>query len=124
MEHFHALLWGALHAHWERLNQQLGVADLQESTEHDVTIKMPGCIVDDDGGRSFPLCLRNDDFTPPGMARILGAERKLETRYPDHNAPAPVADRYNALLRRDKRLVSAYNSTVDRRNVIIDADCE
>jgi hypothetical protein len=58
------------------------------------------------------------------IRQVRRQERKLETRYPDHNAPAPVADRDNALLRRDKRLVSAYNSTVDRRNAIIDADCD
>jgi hypothetical protein len=58
------------------------------------------------------------------IRQVRRQERKLETQYPDHNAPAPVAERYNALLRRDKRLVSAYNSTVDRRNAIIDADCD
>jgi hypothetical protein len=58
------------------------------------------------------------------IRRVRRQERKLEMQYPDHNAPALAADRYNALLRRDKRLVSAYNSTVDRRNAIIDTDCD
>jgi hypothetical protein len=51
-------------------------------------------------------------------------ERRFEARYPAHAAPGPVVDRYNAPLRRHKRLVLADNSTVDRRNAIIDADCD
>lgn len=58
------------------------------------------------------------------IRQVRRRERKLEAQYPSHNARTPVARRYNALLRRDKRLVSAYNSTVDTRNEVIDADCD
>ena len=58
------------------------------------------------------------------LRQVRRKEGQLERRYPDQTAPAPVVNRYNSLLRRDKRLVAAYNTTVDERNAIIDADCE
>jgi len=38
-------------------------------------------------------------------------------------APAPVVDRYNALGRRDNRLVAAYNAEVEAHNAILERDC-
>jgi hypothetical protein len=49
--------------------------------------------------------------------------RKLEAKYPDNVAPGPVVDRYNALVRRDERLLDAYNAEVDAHNAILDRDC-
>jgi hypothetical protein len=59
-------------------------------------------------------------LTLRGVRRI---ERRIELRYPSHHAPDAVARRYNALLRRDGRLVSAFNRTVDAHNEIINRDC-
>lgn len=57
------------------------------------------------------------------VLRVRHLERRIELRYPGHNAPAAVALRYNALLRRDDRLVSAFNRMVDAHNAIISRDC-
>lgn len=54
---------------------------------------------------------------------IRNTLREIERRYPDHRAPAKVASRFNALLRRDQRLVRAYNAEVDARNAILHQDC-
>jgi hypothetical protein len=45
--------------------------------------------------------------------------RKIDDQYPGNVAPGPVVDRYNALVRRDDRLVAAYNAEVD----ILERDC-
>lgn len=55
------------------------------------------------------------------VERKLG---RLDKEYPGKVAPKPVAVRYNALLRRDKRLTRAYNDEVGARNAILDAECE
>jgi hypothetical protein len=49
--------------------------------------------------------------------------RRIERQYPNNVAPGHIVDRYNALSRRDTRLVRAYNVEVDVRNAIIDRDC-
>ncbi len=51
-------------------------------------------------------------------------EQKIERQYPTHSAPGRVADRYDALLDRDDRLVAAYNDDVDARNAILEQDCQ
>ena len=50
--------------------------------------------------------------------------RTIEARYPGRTAPAAVADRFNALARRHNRLVAAYNGEVEKRNAILEADCD
>ena len=91
-------------------------------------------LYDNPGGKTYHCPPGTDDKLSPHdiragrikltLRQIRRQERKLEARYPDHTAPAPVADRFNALLRRDDRLVSAYNRTVDTRNAILKADCD
>lgn len=57
------------------------------------------------------------------LLRVRSVERGIERRYPGHHAPTVVARRYNALLRRDDRLVSAFNRVVDAHNAILSRDC-
>jgi hypothetical protein len=54
---------------------------------------------------------------------VRRAEDKLDRRYPDHRAPHAVVVRYNALLVREHRLVTAFNSVVDTHNAIIGSAC-
>jgi hypothetical protein len=73
-DYFHAVLHAALNAHWDKFNEQLGVANVATSTERNVTITMPGWVVDRDDGGSVRLCLRYDEAKPPELHRILAAE--------------------------------------------------
>jgi hypothetical protein len=57
------------------------------------------------------------------LQNVRRAERKIERRYPSHEAPGNVVNRYDALGRRDDQLVQAFNTGVDRRNAILDRDC-
>ena len=57
------------------------------------------------------------------LQHVRRAERAIELQYPTHTAPSAVVDRYRALLRRDNRLVSAYNGDVDARNAILNRVC-
>jgi hypothetical protein len=60
-------------------------------------------------------------LTQQGLRR---AERAIERKYPVHSTPPlAVIKRYKALLRRDDRLTTAYNATVDQHNAIIDKLC-
>jgi hypothetical protein len=87
----------------------------------------------DSGGKTYSCPTDAEDRLAPHdikagrikltLRQVRRVERKIEAQHPSHAAPGPVVDRYNALLRRDKRLVSAYNSTVDRRNAILKRDC-
>ena len=85
------------------------------------------------GGKTFSCPSGTHDKTAPidleagriklTLQTVRSAERKIELRYPSHTAPAAVADRYNALLRRDNRLVDAFNAQVDAHNAIVDRLC-
>ena len=57
------------------------------------------------------------------LLQVRRTEAAIERRYPTHTAPNAVADRYNALLLRDHRLVVAFNAEVDAHNAIIDSSC-
>jgi hypothetical protein len=57
------------------------------------------------------------------LRQVRREERKIEQQYPSDRAPHRVVVRYNALGRRDDRLVAAYNAEVDTHNAIIDRDC-
>ena len=57
--------------------------------------------------------------------RQVGKERRsIEAQYPGRTAPAEVAGRYNALVRRHNRLVTAFNSEVKKRNAVLEAECD
>jgi hypothetical protein len=58
------------------------------------------------------------------LRRVHKSMSALEKRYPDHEAPGGVVDRYNALLKRDHQLVKAYNQATDKHNAIISTDCD
>jgi hypothetical protein len=85
------------------------------------------------GGRSFSCPAGTRDKVEPHdlelgriqltLRQVRGQERKLERQYPNHRAPDAVVDQYNALVRRDNRLVDVYNAEVDTRNAILDRDC-
>jgi hypothetical protein len=57
------------------------------------------------------------------MRDVRREESKLDNLYPSHKAPHKVVIRYNALLRRDHRLVAAYNAEVDAHNAVLGRDC-
>lgn len=85
------------------------------------------------GGKSFSCPVGTNDKLEPydiklgrvklTLQQVRRAERKIDQRYPSHRAPGAVVDRYNALVRRDRRLVAAFNALVDTRNAIVDRDC-
>jgi len=57
---------------------------------------------------------------------IHDVERKLKplkARYPGGTAPGAVVRYYNGLVRRDRRLVRAFNDSVAQHNRIIRTDC-
>lgn len=60
----------------------------------------------------------------------LARLRQLDSQYPGHTAPKPIADEYNGLLRTGRRLeaqetqlVTRYNAAVDQHNHIITSNC-
>lgn len=57
------------------------------------------------------------------MRQLRRQIKALDARYPDHRAPAEVADRYNRMVKRDHRLVDAFNEAIDEHNAILEADC-
>lgn len=57
------------------------------------------------------------------LRKVRRELRTIERRYPENVAPDAVVDRYNALGRRDDRLVDTYNAEVDTRNAILERDC-
>jgi hypothetical protein len=87
----------------------------------------------DAGGQSFSCPNGTTDKVKPHdiklarieltLRQVRRAEEKIQRQYPGNEAPAAVIDRYNALGRRDNRLVDAFNAEVDARNAIIDRDC-
>lgn len=54
---------------------------------------------------------------------VRRSERQIGLRYPGHQAPDSVVRRFNALVRRDRQLVRAYNKEVAARNAILVRDC-
>lgn len=84
-------------------------------------------------GRSFSCPAGTHDKVAPidirlgrielTLRQVRRTERSIERRYPSHSAPTTVAVQYNALLRRDDRLVSAFNTEVDAHNALIDRLC-
>jgi hypothetical protein len=58
------------------------------------------------------------------LQQVRRVERRIERQYPKSVAPHSVVVRYNALLRRDHRLVVAYNAEVDAHNAILDQKCK
>jgi hypothetical protein len=57
------------------------------------------------------------------LRHVRKTERTIERRYPNHRAAGSVVDRYNALQRRDHKLVAAFNREVDAHNAILGSDC-
>ncbi len=57
------------------------------------------------------------------LRQLRRKEHGVEQRYPSHYAPSAFVDSYRALLRRDHRLVSAFNVEMDKRNAVIDQEC-
>ena len=73
-------------------------------------------------GKLSPHDIRAGRITLP-LRQVRRQERKIDKQYPGTTAPRLIASRYNGLLRRHKRLIAAYNTSVDRRNAILEADC-
>jgi hypothetical protein len=57
------------------------------------------------------------------LRQVRREEGRIEQKYPGKYAPGPVIARYEALGRRDARLVEAFNAEVDVRNAILRRDC-
>jgi hypothetical protein len=86
-----------------------------------------------EGGRSFSCPLGTNGKLEPydiragriklTLKRVRRQEHAIERRYPSNEAPSRIAVRYNALGRRDDRLVDAFNVQVDTRNAILRRDC-
>jgi hypothetical protein len=71
-----------------------------------------------------PLDIRLARITLTQRA-VRRSERAIERRYPTTSKPpSAVIRRYKALIRRDDRLTTAYNATVDQHNAIIDRLCK
>jgi hypothetical protein len=87
-----------------------------------------------DGSRSFSCPDGTDAKLEPidiRAGRIKITLRRVEKRldgidrkHPGGQAPDRVADRYNQLAKRGRRLVNAYNAEIDKHNAVIDSDCE
>jgi hypothetical protein len=83
-------------------------------------------------GRSFSCPSGENEQLDPHVIRlgrikitlrqVRRVERRLEREYPT-GAPSSVLARYNALHRRDDRLVDSYNAEVNTHNAILDRDC-
>ncbi|HST17047.1 MAG TPA: hypothetical protein VLK36_05220 [Gaiellaceae bacterium] len=57
------------------------------------------------------------------LQKVRGQEAAIHRRYPGRVAPHAVIVRYNGLVRREGRLVAAYNANVDEHNAVIDRTC-
>ena len=58
------------------------------------------------------------------LRRVRKQLKAIDRRYPGKAAPADVADRYNGLVKRENRLVDAYNDSIGEHNAVLTADCE
>jgi hypothetical protein len=87
----------------------------------------------DAGGKEFSCPLGIDDKLKPydlaaGRIKLtlLGVRRQVRTilrQYPSQEAPGSVVNRFDALQRRDDKLVAAYNVEIRGHNAIIRRDC-
>lgn len=84
------------------------------------------------GGKSFLCPVGIDDKLRPhdlAAARIkltlrqVRREEQVLLRKHPSGAPDPVVTRFNALRRRDDRLVAAYNGEIRSHNAILRRDC-
>lgn len=50
-------------------------------------------------------------------------EKAIEDRYPGRTAPKAIISKYNALMRRDDRLVTRFNRSTDDHNAVLDSEC-
>jgi hypothetical protein len=57
------------------------------------------------------------------LDQVRRQERSIELKYPSHTAPDAVVVQYNALWRREHRLIDLYNNQNHIRNAKIDRDC-
>lgn len=104
-----------------------------------VTIKNKGGeqtvrLFGDKGGKSYSCPPGTEDKLSPHdikagrieltLRQVRRQERRIEKKYPDAAPPQAVIDHYEALNRRDNRLVSAYNAEIDAHNAILESDCE
>ena len=102
------------------------IKDRKPGTEQTVRLRGPG-------GKMYSCPPGTSDKLSPHDTRagritltlrqVHREERKIDNQYPGRTAPAAVAARFNGLIRRHKRLIAAYNESVDRRNAILEADC-
>jgi hypothetical protein len=58
------------------------------------------------------------------LRSVRRSEKAIDRRYPGRVAPHAVVVRFNSLVRREHRLVTVYNTVVDRHNAIIDRACQ
>jgi hypothetical protein len=101
---------------------------ITDKSGHKETVTISG------GGKSFSCPDGTDAKLEPidieaGRAKItLRNVRKsmntIEKRYPDHRAPTKVVNRYNRLVTREGKLVTAYNGAIDRHNAVLKSDCD
>lgn len=85
------------------------------------------------GKKEFSCPAGTHDKTEPLLIRMgrikltlrgVDAElRRIDKKYPGSHAPHAVVVRYNADVRRGRRLVKASNATTDEYNAILEHDC-
>ena len=49
---------------------------------------------------------------------------QIDAEYPGQYAPGLVVKRYNALVEREHELTDEFNDSVDRRNAVLEAECD
>jgi hypothetical protein len=91
-------------------------------------------VIGGDGGRQYSCPSATDNRLEPidiragriklTLQAVRRSEQAIERRYPGHIAPHAVVVRFNALARRDDRLVTAYNAQIDEHNAVLDRDCK
>ena len=85
------------------------------------------------GKQQYSCPAGTNDKTEPLLIRMgrikltlksVDAElNRIDKKYPGSHAPRKVVLRYNADIRRGRRLVKAANATTDAYNAILDHDC-
>jgi hypothetical protein len=101
---------------------------ITDKSGHKETVTIAG------GGKSFSCPDGTDAKLEPidieagrakiTLRRVRQSMGTIEKRYPDHRAPTKVVNRYNRLVKREGKLVDAYNSAIDKHNAVLKSDCD
>ena len=99
----------------------------------DASGKVHAVVIKSNGGKSFSCPVGTHDKVKQydinagrielTLQAVRRSERAIDQRYPKNVAPHKIVVRFNALVKREGRLVDAYNAQVDAHNAIIDRDC-